>query len=115
MTVWLSSSGHVQDQTGLGVSEVLASSEVDRQGSIVHASCMGKTITIDDQAYQLLSSLKQGKRDSFSQVIHRNIARKANTCGELEDAYQDASPPNIDLEVLDRMLKERGRRSGGRK
>jgi len=26
---------------------------------------MGKTITIDDKAYELLSKLKTGKRDSF--------------------------------------------------
>jgi predicted CopG family antitoxin len=76
---------------------------------------MGKTITIDDEAYNLLSSLKQGKRDSFSQVIHRNIARRANTAGELEDAYHDSPPPNIDLEVLEQIIKDRGRRSGGRK
>jgi predicted CopG family antitoxin len=76
---------------------------------------MGKTITIDDEAYDLLASLKTGKRDSFSQVIHRNIARKANTCGELLDAYEHVPPPEIDLERLDRMLQERGRRSGGRK
>ena len=81
----------------------------------VHVSRMGKTITIDDAAYNLLSALKQGKRDSFSQVIHRNIARKASTCGELEEAYQDAPPPNIDLDVLDRIMKERGRRSSRRK
>ena len=76
---------------------------------------MGKTITIDDQAYEKLSSLKQGKRDSFSQVIHRSIVRKANTCGELEDAYENIPPPNFDAEVLDRIMKDRGRRSGGRK
>ena len=76
---------------------------------------MGKTITIDDQAYELLSSLKSGKRDSFSQVIHRNIHRKANTCGELIDAYEGVPPPKIDLQMLDRIEKGRGRRSGGRK
>ena len=81
----------------------------------MHCSCMGKTITIDDKAYELLSSLKQGRRDSFSQVIHRNIAHRANTCGELDEAYQDDPPPNIDLEVLERLMKQRGRRSGGRK
>jgi predicted CopG family antitoxin len=81
----------------------------------VHVSCMGKTITIDDEAYDLLSSLKQGKRDSFSQVIHRNVHRKANTCGELEAIYDKLPPPEIDVEMAERYLKERGRRSGGRK
>ncbi len=76
---------------------------------------MGKTITIDDQAYELLSSLKTGKRDSFSQVIHRNVHRKANTCGEIEDIYDSLPPPNIDPEMAERYLKTRGRRSGGRK
>jgi predicted CopG family antitoxin len=76
---------------------------------------MGKTITIDDQAYKLLRSLKTGKRDSFSQVIHRCVQRKANTCGELEAIYDKLPPPNVDLEILDRIEKGRGRRSGGRK
>ena len=76
---------------------------------------MGKTITIDDQAYELLSSLKTGKRDSFSQVIHRNIYRKANTCGELLDTYEDFPPPKVNMDILKRIAAERGRRSGGRK
>lgn len=88
---------------------------IDNLGQFVHGSCMGKTITIDDEAYKLLSSLKQGGRDSFSQVIHRNIYRKANTCGELEAIYDQLPPPDVDLARLDRIEKERGRRSGGRK
>ena len=76
---------------------------------------MGKTITIDDQAYDLLSSLKQSKRDSFSQVIHRNIVPKANTCGELLEAYEGAPPPKVNLEILRKIASGRGRRSGGRR
>jgi predicted CopG family antitoxin len=76
---------------------------------------MGKTITIDDEAYKLLRSLKEGPQDSFSRVIHRNIHRKANTFGELLDIYEKMPPPNVDLQILDRIEKERGRRSGGRK
>ncbi len=87
----------------------------DKGHAVVHGSCMGKTITIDDEAYELLSSRKQGKRDSFSQVIHRSLPRKANTCGELEDIYDRLPPPDVDLKMLDRIEKERGRRSGGRK
>jgi predicted CopG family antitoxin len=75
----------------------------------------GQDHSIDDQAYEKLSSLKHGKRDLFSQVIHRSIVRKANTCGELEDAYEGVPPPTFDAEVLDRIMKDRGRRSGGRK
>lgn len=76
---------------------------------------MGKTITIDDEAYATLSSLKQGKRDSFSQVIRRNIHRKANTCGELEEMYDRMPPPEIDVEAAERYLRQRKRRSSGRK
>ena len=76
---------------------------------------MGKTITIDDAAYELLSSLKQGARDSFSQVIHRNIFRKADTCGELLDMSEDEPPPPVDPRALDRVMADRKRRSSGRK
>jgi predicted CopG family antitoxin len=76
---------------------------------------MSKTITIDDDAYKLLASLKQGERDSFTKVIRRHVVKPAETCGELLDAYETAPPPRVDPEILDRLLKQRGRRSGGRK
>jgi len=90
-------------------------STIDKQAKFVHGSCMGKTITIDDEAYKLLSELKHGRRDSFSQVIHRHIRRKANTCGELLDLAESKPPPNVDLDILARIEKKRGRRSGGRR
>jgi predicted CopG family antitoxin len=71
-------------------------------------------ITVNDAAYELLCSLK-GKKDSFSNVILRHIKRPAETCGELLEAMEKAGPPEVDLEMLDRMEAERGRRSGGRK
>ena len=74
---------------------------------------MGKTITIDDEAYQLLRSLKQGKRDSFSQVIHRIVP--ARNAAELMDYYDSQPPPKFDLARLQRIKVERGPRSGGRK
>jgi predicted CopG family antitoxin len=76
---------------------------------------MGKTITIDDTAYKLLSSLKVGPQDSFTKVILRNIHRPLETCGEILDAHEQLAPPNIDSERLEKVLKGRGRRSGGRK
>jgi predicted CopG family antitoxin len=76
---------------------------------------MGKTITIDDEAYDLLKSMKQGKRDSFSQVIHRNLYRKADTCGELLDMMENEPPPKVNPDLLKTIAAERGRRSGGRR
>lgn len=76
---------------------------------------MGKTITIDDKAYALLVSMKQGFRDSFTKVILRNIHKPLETAGELLDAYEQLPPPDVDLTVLKRVAKGRGRRSGGRK
>ena len=72
-----------------------------------------KTITIDDEAYQLLRSLKRGKRDSFSQVIHRIVP--ARNAGELMDYYDSQPPPKFAPARLQRIKDERGRRSGGRK
>ena len=76
---------------------------------------MGKTITIDDAAYNLLAALKRDARDSFTKVILRHVNRPADTCGELLESLEHFPPPNVDLETLDRIEKGRGRRSGGRK
>ena len=76
---------------------------------------MGKTITIDDNAYQLLSSLKRGTGDSFTKVILRHVNRPADTGGELAELIDRLPPPDVDMEMLERIRKERGRRSGGRK
>jgi hypothetical protein len=77
---------------------------------------MSKSITIDDDVYNLLLSLKQGRGDSFTKVIRRNVYKPLNTCGELLDAYEHDPPPHkADAAMLDRIMRERGRRSGGRK
>jgi predicted CopG family antitoxin len=76
---------------------------------------MGKTITIDDNAYKLLEGLKVGPNDSFTKVILRHVNRPADTCGELIEVMQGALPPGVNLKLLERIRKERGRRSGGRK
>jgi predicted CopG family antitoxin len=56
---------------------------------------MSKTISVDETAYDILSSLKQGKRDSFSQVIRR-IA-PARNAGELMDFYDQHPAPEVNL------------------
>jgi predicted CopG family antitoxin len=76
---------------------------------------MGKTITIDDDAYNLLVSLKQGAGDSFTKVIRRHVHKPLENAGELLDAWEELPPPKVNLKVLDRIVKERGRRSGRRK
>ena len=76
---------------------------------------MSKTITIDDDAYKLLASLKQNGRDSFTKVILRHVYRPADTCGELLDLMENQPPPPVDLEVLRRVAQGRGRQSGCRK
>ena len=77
--------------------------------------CTSRTITIEDDVYKLLASLKEDSRDSFTRVIRRYIHKPCVTAGELLDAYEHAPAPNVDLEVLKRIEKERGRPSGGRK
>ncbi|MDB6021423.1 MAG: putative antitoxin [Pedosphaera sp.] len=74
---------------------------------------MGKTITIEDDAYQLLRSLKQGPGDSFTKVIRRHVHSPAKTNAELLEYYESQPPPDVDWEILERIAKTRGRRSGG--
>jgi len=76
---------------------------------------MSKTITIDDDVYELLASLKQKKGDSFTKVLRRAIPRPCATAGELLEAYESAPLPNVNWEVLDKIAAGRGRRSGGRR
>ena len=76
---------------------------------------MSKTITIDEDAYEILASLKEGQGDSFTKVIRRHLHKPLETAGELLDYYEQAPPPNVDLEILEKIRKQRGRRSGGRK
>jgi predicted CopG family antitoxin len=76
---------------------------------------MSKTITIDDDVYQLLSSLKRENGDSFTKVLRRHVHKPADRAGELLDAYENELPPKIEPLALKRLLKQRGRRSGRRK
>jgi hypothetical protein len=76
---------------------------------------MSKTITIDDDVYRLLLSLKQGNRDSFTKVIRRHVYKPLESAGELLDFYEQQPPPPINKASLERIRTGRGRRSGGRK
>ena len=81
----------------------------------MYDSCMSKTITIDDDVYKLLSSLKQDHGDSFTKVLRRHVHKPAETAGELLDAYENEPPPKVAPLAFERLLHQRGRRSGGRK
>jgi predicted CopG family antitoxin len=76
---------------------------------------MSKTITIEDDVYDLLASLKEDSRDSFTRVIRRYLPRPCETAGELLDVYEHAPLPKVNWDVLDEIAAGRGRRSGGRK
>ena len=76
---------------------------------------MSKTITIDDDVYKLLASLKQGTGDSFTEVLRRHVYKPANTAGELLDAYEHEPPPRVNPAALKLLSGGRGRRSGGRR
>ncbi len=72
---------------------------------------MSKTITIDDDVYRLLCSLKEGPTDSFTKVLRRHVYKPVETAGELLDAYENAAPPRADAMKLNSLLEDRGRRS----
>ena len=76
---------------------------------------MGKTITIEDDVYNVLCSLKQGSTDSFSKVLRRHVYQPVEQAGELLDAYEDEEPPKVAPKAFEQLIKQRGRRSGGRK
>jgi len=78
-------------------------------------SCVSKRITVDDDVYRTLLSLKQGAGDSFTKVLRRHVVKPLDTAGELLDAYDKVPSPNLDDVLMGRLLKERGRRSRGRK
>jgi hypothetical protein len=72
---------------------------------------MHRNITIDEQAYNLLASLKTGPGDAFTKVILRHVRKPADTCGELLDAMDELGTPPVNLETVDSYLRRRGHRS----
>jgi len=57
---------------------------------------MGKTITIEDDAYNILRSLKQGPGDSFTKVIRRHIHVPAKKNADLLEHYESQPVPDVD-------------------
>ncbi len=71
---------------------------------------MSRNITIDNESYELLASLKRDPRDSFTKVIKRHVRKPADTCGELMDSLEGYVPP-VEIATIDKFIKSRGRRS----
>jgi predicted CopG family antitoxin len=46
-----------------------------------------KTVTFDEEAYEILRHLKVGPRDSFSDVVKRHLGRLAGRKASFEDAF----------------------------
>ena len=68
---------------------------------------MGKTITIEDDAYELLRSLKLGPDDSFTKVIRRHVYKP------LKQPAGSDYPPKVDVGVLRRFALKGAIGSGG--
>jgi len=56
---------------------------------------MSKAITIEAAVYDLLASLKENSRDSFTRVIRRYLPRPRETARELLDVYDHAPLPKV--------------------
>ena len=70
------------------------------------------TISISQDAYEILAKMKK-KGQSFSDVIREHLRPQPRTCGdlleELEQEFEGA--PLLDLDRVQRLQAERGRRS----
>jgi len=77
---------------------------------IVYCPCSMKTITIDDEAYNILRKLKEGKSDSFTRVIKRNY-QTFDRCGELITWIESQPAPKINRGRLKTFKQSRGQKS----
>jgi predicted CopG family antitoxin len=70
-------------------------------------------ITLSQPAYERLKKLKT-HGESFSDVILRELPERANTAGELLELTERDEPPRFDEEMLEKVTKDRKRRSNRR-
>jgi predicted CopG family antitoxin len=78
-------------------------------GRLVYAKCMAvKTITIDMEAYERLSSLKRSGQ-SFSQVIKEHLPASGTTARDLLARLDEAAISDETLTAIEQVIAERGR------
>jgi predicted CopG family antitoxin len=68
------------------------------------------TISVTTEAHKRLKSLKEGK-ESFSDVILRELPQKARNAGELLDILMSRPTPAADPTLMEEVRRNRGRRS----
>ena len=76
-----------------------------------NVSCLMRiTITLTTPAYERLRRLK-APGESFSQMVLRELPKRLETCGELEDYFAKHGVPKANPKLERAMLSGRGRRS----
>jgi predicted CopG family antitoxin len=68
------------------------------------------TLTVTTEVHDKLKRLKIGK-ESFSEMLTRELPDRANTCGEVLEKLESKELPPMDLMLLKAIRSGRGRRS----
>ena len=68
------------------------------------------TLTVTTEVYDKLRKLKIGK-ESFSQMLMRELPDRANTCGEVLEKLEGKELPPMGPNLLKAVRRGRGRRS----
>src|ERR1017187_8902348 len=68
------------------------------------------TLTVTTEVHDKLKKLKVG-RESFSEMLMRELPDRANTCGEVLEKLEGKELPAMDSNLLKAVRSGRGRRS----
>jgi predicted CopG family antitoxin len=68
------------------------------------------TLTVTTEVHDKLKKLKVGK-ESFSEMLTRELPDRANTCGEVLEKLEGKELPPMDRNLLKAVRRGRGRRS----
>jgi predicted CopG family antitoxin len=70
------------------------------------------TLTVTTEVHDRLKKLKVG-RESFSEMLLRELPDRANTCGEVIEKLEGRQLPPMDPNLLTAVRSGKGRRSHG--